>query len=68
MKLKDYWNKKYWHLGYIVAIIKRIGKNLPMEKSPKKRAILKMKREVLAIKKHIVFMNEIIQRYEEENE
>lgn len=64
---KKFWKPNYWHLGYIIGKITAIKKKLKKTKTPKEDLVLRLKREVLAIKKHIVFMDTIIQNYEQKD-
>lgn len=53
-----------WHLAKILWKIKAIAKKLKAESSPEERLILRIRREILAMKKHIVFLENIIKDHE----
>lgn len=67
-KNRNYYAPKRWRLGAIIATIDSIKKKVLGE--PKRSQywyVLQMKRELMQMKKHIIFMEEMIDRLEGEN-
>lgn len=62
---KNYYAPRRWNLKKILTAINSIATTLKKkEKFSKEWYILQVKREIYALKKHIIFLEQIVGRYE----